>query len=316
MSLTEYGSVALLDAASTYALEAIHDYEECRWGLFPLHAGAAAEFAAKAALSQIDPLLLADSGGDLNKTLVRLSGRDDGVKSSEVRTVSLRDAVKRLVLVYPDFSLSQESIEALFKARNAAAHIGSGSDNSMRLLLVFFTTTTSLIARTRRPMTTFWGKYHDVAMAAGTISERDPQSDARMRIGLARARVRDHKEAAIRQARASAAASAVMGYHQEIVACPICGCDAIAEGEYDATNGDWRFAPLRMRCYGCELRISGPDATAIGDETVVAAFAPRAPSRSAEQLKGQRALFDEDSRAGGREAASSLSVVADSSTGM
>lgn len=252
-----HSSRALFEAAQVFTMEVLRDFEEERWQLFPLHAGAAVEFLAKAALAEENPLLLADAAGNLASTLIAL--QTEGVTGEgDIRTVSLDGAVARLRALHPQLKFDKDDVRALSAARNAAVHLGAKSRERLSLLLIFVRGCSELLALTSQRSPRFWGLYRRLPESIKK-EKTDSQSEARIRILMAHCRAGDPQQREVREARARSAAAVLRRSHEEVSVCPICQCEALFGGDYVKVGGTMHFQPEEVHCHGCELRLKGAD---------------------------------------------------------
>ena len=250
-------STALFEAAQVFSEEVLHDFEEERWQLFSLHAGAAVEFLAKATLAEANPLLLADaSGPTLTSTLIALQ-RPGASGEERVRTVNLDGAMARLRALYPQLQVDEGDIRALSAARNAAVHLGRKSrDRRLPLLLIFLRSCSALLSLTGRHEPSFWGLYRALPAIVGD-NRPARLTEAQVRIQMARCRSSDSEQREVREARARSAAAVLRQSHEEAAPCPICGCQALYSGDHAKVGEKMHFQPQDMHCHGCELRLRG-----------------------------------------------------------
>lgn len=249
----------LLEAARTFAKEVILDYESLRWRLLPLHAGAATEFLAKAALARRSPLLLADASGNLGKTLVELS-KSSGADDHSVRTVSLGEALARLRSIHPEFKVKDTDVKLLTASRNAAVHLGAETSQALPLVLTFTRVCNSLLSLMQVTTTWFWGAAKDAARIAQAQRPEVPTADAEIRLALARSKTREESYRALRNARSEVFAKLPLRHNEELNGCPICQCTARYEGTHEKDgDGLLIFTPTALTCHGCMLRLSDHD---------------------------------------------------------
>lgn len=251
---SQYSASSLLGASREYAREAIRDFEERRWSLLPLHAGASAEFLAKSALSEISPFLLVSGHSQkLTKSLATLSG---AAGSGSAFTVDLRDGVDRLRALLP-FEASQDDVERLQTARNAAVHIGGPTTDGVELLLSFFRVACALLAYTGSGRSGYWGRHTAAVKLAAGLDPGDALSGARVRVAFARGQARTSAEAALREARSLVATSERVHTFDEVAPCPVCKCSAGWRGDWGHSTDADAFVPAEVHCAGCNLWLRG-----------------------------------------------------------
>lgn len=250
-----FDSGSLLEAAQIFAGEVVTDFETLRWRLLPLHAGAAAEFLAKAALARRSPLLLADGSANLGQKLVQLS-KSSGADDYAVRTVGLGEALTRLKAVEPAFKVAQSDHKSLTAARNAAVHLGAGPSQALPLMLAFVRVCNALLPLIGTGANSFWGDAKDAAEIAGASTPGE-EADANIRLALAAAKARNGSQLLLRRARAEVSAKMPLRDNEELNACPICQCLARYEGRHDRNgDGSLAFTPMALVCDGCMLKLS------------------------------------------------------------
>jgi hypothetical protein len=96
------------------------------------HCGAAVEHLAKAYLASLHPVLIVERG-DFDSMLV-LTGHEQHAKRSrgtEIRTVGLEEACKRVRQVLPAFN-PEPAVQVIGNVRNAAAHLGVTRHSDIR----------------------------------------------------------------------------------------------------------------------------------------------------------------------------------------
>lgn len=275
-----YSANSLLGASREYAREAIRDFEERRWSLLPLHAGASAEFLAKSALSEISPFLLVSGHSQkLTKYLATLSGAS-GYGSAF--TVDLKDGVERLRALV-QFDPRPDDVERLQTARNAAVHIGGPTTDGVELLLSFFQVASALLPHAKSGRSGFWGRHAAAVARAVHLDRGEATTGATLRVSLAEGQARTSHEAALREARSRVATSDSVHTFDEVAPCPICTSSAGWMGDYETSGKTDVFLPNEIHCAGCQLWLCG---------RAELSFLPGSTSWEARRPATQRALWN------------------------
>lgn len=144
-----------------------------------IDAGMAVEHMAKALLSSLSPALIADRNADLD-TMLHLTGFGQLAKceAHQVRTINAHEACTRVARLVPTFTYSQQSDQALFMARNGAAHMALTTDElareSARIMVRLLD---PLIKSMDLDRSKFWGDMESLADREDTPDRRRPRDE-------------------------------------------------------------------------------------------------------------------------------------------
>lgn len=256
-------------------------------------AGCAVEHMAKALLASLAPALLADRNADLD-TMLHLTGYSQLAKCRphEVKTISANEACLRCARIVPGFTYTHQADQALFVARNGAAHLALTTDQvareSARIMVRLLE---PLIKTMNIDRTEFWGDMESVADTL--LDEKASQISAALKMKLAAAKTRLEARLAglgakERNVVLKALTSRMLSSaEEEPYPCPACGqtgvvyCEVQDDGEpsfdyepagydeYDFVGGHIGQIALgdAFNCDACGLDLNYDEMAAAGMET-------------------------------------------------
>lgn len=210
--------------------------------VFALHAATAFEHLAKARLAKIHPSIIAD-GRDFQSLLHACGQPALATKSQKgSRTISLREAVKRVAQVEAQVRPETGPLELLADARNGVAHIGREADGLDRTVVVPFVRACEVLLPTLAlSREDFWGDYIETIDARLSTVENDALVRVADKLTRARAayaqKFSDLEQHLVNQVLTLITENyAFEKYESRIIECPACSNEALQAGYF---NFEW-----------------------------------------------------------------------------
>ncbi len=248
--------------------------------VFMLHAGTALEHLSKSLLASLHGSLIA-SLKDFD-SLLHLSGlsKHAGTKPSEMRTITLLEALERAGQIVPELGNLKTSLRPLVDGRNGVAHAALvDPDAAEHVAAPFLRACDLLLAAMERERAEFWGDLLEVVDAREAASAEAAKIRALERLAAARAAF-EVRYGSLSASGRDALLLAIAGsyapekYEQTLLDCPACATRALVEGTINVDwEPDWDHAdgesyivgaypevtifPQRLECRACGLRLEG-----------------------------------------------------------
>jgi hypothetical protein len=270
----------LLESAETFGRSGLKALAAGDVAVFLLHAGTALEHLSKSFLASLHGSLIARKG-DFD-SLLHLSGlsRYAGTKASEMRTITLTDALERAGQIVPEVGNLKVSLRPLADARSAVAHAALVDPGAAeRTVVPFLRACDLLLAAMERERAAFWGDLLEVVDAREAASAEIATVRALEKLAAARAEF-VARHGGLADAGREALVLAIAGsyapekYEQTLLACPACSTPALVEGTISVDwEPDWDYAdgesyiagaypevtifPQTLECRACGLHLEG-----------------------------------------------------------
>jgi hypothetical protein len=179
-----YASAVRFAGSSVQAFAAEDD------AVFLLHAGTALEHLAKSLLASLHGSLIAISNPRQFGSLLFLAGfeKESGIKGSQMRTVSMEEALSRAGHLVPPLANLKAPLQPLVDGRNSVAHAALADRITAESSLVpFLRACDLLLSKMERDRAAFWGDMLDVVDARETESAEAATIAALEKIAAAKA---------------------------------------------------------------------------------------------------------------------------------
>ena len=247
------------------------------------HAGSAIEFVAKAAIANLDPILLTKSisKGDLLDSLNHLKGANVSPNARwRFTSLDASISVQMVNRIHPECRSHTIAAEECLGVRNDAIHMGVVDANARtRATDGMVDYVGAVVACLGRDVKDFWGAGSEDAVEVSRSRTERLNEVASLQVEAARSRYRfevreldpDEVERLVLMRISRRNVSADASFEEE---CPACGNEtahllwnAEMEAEPDDEGGWHYYGDLVFRglvCPVCELRLSGPEAESIG----------------------------------------------------
>jgi hypothetical protein len=162
---TPFTPDSFYDGACGFAETALQAHHSRQYRRVALDAGTALEHLIKACLASRSPALLTElrSEGSF-PSLIGLLGISSAKPPQRVRTVSLRDAMRRVKALVVS-SASDDDLETLVDMRDGVVHAGADVEVEERLLVAFVQLADALLVDLNRERASFWGNQLEVVDA-------------------------------------------------------------------------------------------------------------------------------------------------------
>jgi hypothetical protein len=257
---------ALLKKAQRYAAEML-SYSPDDWQ-FGLASTFVLEFLARAALSNINPVLLADAK-DWNNIYFAI-GRTPTAPKFIPRSIDSISVFARLREIIAPFTPEQEGFAAQhLNRRNEELHTGATPFDGIKptWLAPFYQTCQILLQSVKEDLVLLLGA--DGAKAADSLiaAYRDESAKAVMKAIAAHKTVWESKDPAEQDKAKTQALTWAMRQAGHRVACPACGNDALLIGtpiseakrklDGDLIVETQQYLPAKFECVACGLKIAG-----------------------------------------------------------
>jgi hypothetical protein len=147
----------LYNSAREFAGTALAAHHDQKYRRVTLDAGTALEHLAKACLAKRSPALLTELKSEANfPSLLRLLGIPAAEPPRQLRTVSLRDALRRVRMLVPS-QAAEADLQMLVDMRDGTVHAAQDEQIEERLLAAFVQHADALVADLGRDRAEFWG---------------------------------------------------------------------------------------------------------------------------------------------------------------
>jgi hypothetical protein len=236
------------------------------------------EHLLKACLAARSPVLLAELTGSNDErnfsSLLRMLGRPEGGPPRQVRTVNLRNALRRAGR-FVTSTANPEDLETLISMRDGTVHAAMDDEVETRLLVAFALHADALLADMGRDRARFWGDRLDVVDALLGNASNKVARDVAMKLAGAEAYVAEHYGEDLQQLLGLARLRyelTARGIDEMNAKCPVCDSLGLAFGVHDVEyepgeeeDGQvvgvrsvvW-FTPSEFVCRVCDLRLDSP----------------------------------------------------------
>jgi hypothetical protein len=282
----------LYSSAGRFAHTALRALADGDTATFLLHAGTAIEHLTKSFLASLHGSLIASTSPRHFRSLLFLSGleKEAGLKRSQIRTISMEEAINRAGVIVPQFANFRDPLQPLVDGRNSVAHsaaLDAGAADTAAL--PFLRGCDLLLERMLVDRATFWGDLLEVVDAREAASAEAAKISALEKIAAARAAFASRYGALNDDVRAAMLATisgsyAPEKYEQTLHECPACGTEALVEGTIEVEwKPDWDYAdgesyvagaypevtifPQRLECRACGLELEGESELAAAEVT-------------------------------------------------
>ena len=279
----------LLEAARHHARAAIRDYSHSDDFVLldaAIHVGGAIEMAAKAAIAQEEPLLLAKPSGTGELLDAYAHLRDTRViprPDSRLKSIDVAVAIEYVKRIHPISGSRAAAAKEALNARNDAVHMGTvDPDELQKAVAAMVTYINALLGPLNADEQTFWASAHD--QAVGLEKDRDKRLKLRAEQLVGEAKARFDRWLAklgpdpedIRQAIMEREVENELRRHDfadiDVISCPACTCNAMIPKDIDVDedfDGDgrfvvWDYVTLGLECPVCDLTLSTEEAAALG----------------------------------------------------
>lgn len=251
-----------------------------------IHSAIAVEHIAKAYLLAVSPVLLADKNTDFDG-LLHFAGHGKQSRTSEsaLKTVSGAEACRRVGRLLPDFQYVQSRDEAIFTARNSAAHAGfieaDAARASVKLMVKF---PDPILSALDVNVQQYWSGRQELVAALKLEATEDLQSVITAKLEAARIRLSERlrslpDDASRRVVLEAITGQGEFGEYNERYECPACKNDGVllcwkeygeVEVDFDrdgVPEGAYRPVtayPYEFFCSACRLSLDEAETVALG----------------------------------------------------
>ena len=263
----EWSAEALLNKAQSYA-EEMRSFSHDDWK-FALWSTLSLELLARAALSHISPMLVADAKGNWRNLLHAMDIQPTIARFSP-KSVPISEVFDRLKELIPSFTSELEGdCQRHMSKRNEEIHSGSTPFVGIKgtsWLPSYYRACAVLLESMNDSLERFLGETEaDVARAIIAASIDESAKSVRQEIDAHKV-VWDNsiEDKELKTLQSSTWATRETGHR---VSCPSCGCVAILSGDpiapplrsvsEDEITETFEYLPSRFECVACGLRISG-----------------------------------------------------------
>ncbi|WP_345360588.1 hypothetical protein [Actinoallomurus liliacearum] len=178
----------LLESVRDFAERALNAYLEDDTRVILTNAAFSLEHLCKAYLYGVHPALLVELRNGQLDSLLHLIGHGDRARKP-LRTISGRDALKRVEDLLPNLNVPRESLAQLIDVRDGMVHVGfmssSGIDELLTAFLQFSDVLHDELGSEREGR---WGEHTELVEALLTRARNQIEQEAHRRIAVARAR--------------------------------------------------------------------------------------------------------------------------------
>lgn len=272
----------LYASAERFARSALRALAEGDAAVFLLHAGTALEHLAKSFLVSLHGSLIASTSPRNFRSLLFLAGleKQAGVTRSQIRTVSMEEAIIRAGVIVPPFANLRQPLQPLVDGRDSVAHAAISDLSAAEAVAVpFLRGCDILLEEMTRDRSVFWGDLLEVVDAREAASAEAAKISALEKIAAARAAFAARYSSLEKEVQEALLATiagsyAPEKYQQALHECPVCGTAALVEGTIDVEwMPDWDYEdgesyvagvypevtifPQRLECRACGLELEG-----------------------------------------------------------
>jgi hypothetical protein len=239
--------------------------------LFPFWASLALEFLARATLSGVSPLLLAEVDEPDGRNLLHALGLEPKVKNFIPKSIQTSEVLARCEQVVPDFTKDLELFcRGLANKRNEELHSGGTPFNDLpnhSWLPRFYEAAKVLLKFQKKSLPDFLGPEEARAGELMLKSLADEAAVSVKKLIAAHGAVWESKEAGEKKRLSEMAVRSALPYLGHVVACPACQSKALLMGEnirrqpytleQDKVVVRSVMLPNELRCEACGLTIKG-----------------------------------------------------------
>jgi imidazoleglycerol phosphate dehydratase HisB len=242
-----------------------------------ISAGVALELMCKAAIAQVEPVLLADRTE--RDTLLRLSGKASHAskRATRIRTIGAAEAFLGVRHFHKSIGVAEAAAREVFETRNAAAHVGVVDRAEVRSATSTMSRAVdAILLAMGADRLGFWGNRIDLVDGIIREQRETVEQIVAAKFAAARARVAALTHGLDPQVQrlvlAARAMKTVFSSHEEPIECPGCGQQAwlicrVEGGEID--GGPTPFGllgtarasafPFGLACSVCDLSLDEPE---------------------------------------------------------
>jgi hypothetical protein len=179
----------LLESARDFADRALNAYLEDDTRVILANAAFSLEHLCKAYLYGLHPALLVELRNGQLDSLLHLVGHGNRANKS-LRTISGREALKRVEDVLPNLKVPKKSLDKLIDVRDGMVHVGFMSSSGIdELLTAFLQVSDELHNELGSERESRWGEHTDLVEALITRAQSQIEKETHRRIAVARARL-------------------------------------------------------------------------------------------------------------------------------
>lgn len=251
--------------------------------VYLLHAGTAVELFAKAYLASVNGSLIAANDVD---SLLHCSGLPGRAKTSTMKTITITEALKRVIHLDAEFKSHESHWRLLADVRNGVVHAGSLEQGAEEDLFVpFLKACNRLIERTTgADRAEVWGDL--ITMVDARLSKSTKEVELHVADAIATALLQfEQRYGSMDPDARTGALAAIVGsfnliskYEEALADCPACGQLAWTEGGFDVEwEAEWdvegshgdayvvganpvvTYRPSYLHCRVCGLELDGDD---------------------------------------------------------
>lgn len=272
----------LIAKASGHAARALEGYRSEDWEATATEAAISLELTAKAVLSAVNPILIADFRDF--ESVLHLSGHASNRTQFSLRTATAADCLQRAARIVP--LLRWEAVRQLVESRNAAVHFLGADPTAVRdVMAPWVHAMDQLASALGVPMGQIYGGYESVATNIGEQSLKESEIRVSSKLDAARLRFRERFGLLAEEGRAAALTALEAAYLidpmvETNVECPACGREAhlIGGAEVESWEVDyddeghpsgrfpiWVLYADQLDCMICGLSLVGADELVAAD---------------------------------------------------